>query len=102
MSRIAKAQGSGLHSLSTIEPDRVKSPNGRAEYRETCATLSRNAWDRQSARTRRPSSGDNMLDSCHGAGELKVVGSLAGTSCKDFPRVLAPAIVTGIQSLPDS
>jgi hypothetical protein len=50
MSRIAKAQESGLHTLSTIEPDRVKSPNGRAQKCETCARLRRNDPDRQSAK----------------------------------------------------
>ena len=50
MSRIAKAQESGLHPLSKIEPEWVKSPNGRAEKRESCATLSRIEPDRQSAR----------------------------------------------------
>ena len=52
MSRIAKAQESGSHPLSTIEPEWVKSPNGRAEKRGTCATLSRIEPDRQSARSR--------------------------------------------------
>ena len=40
-----------LRTLDDSEPDRVRSPNGRAQQCETWATLSRNEADRQNARS---------------------------------------------------